>query len=103
MVKLIIENSSSTKKTIDSSFFICKYNPDTSPVLLWLQGGPGGSSLFGLFNEHGPFKVKSDNTLEPRSTTWALTHNMIYIDNPVGTGMSLVTKISYRTFLSNLL
>ena len=79
----------------------CKYNPDTSPVLLWLQGGPGGSSLFGLFNEHGPFKVKSDNTLEPRSTTWALTHNMIYIDNPVGTGMSsnLIITISHKTTL----
>ena len=66
--------------------------------------------MFGLFNEHGPFKVKSDNTLEPRSTTWALTHNMIYIDNPVGTGMSLnliiKIKISHKTIMidkSNLL
>jgi vitellogenic carboxypeptidase-like protein len=56
-------------------------------VLLWLQGGPGGSSLFGLFNEHGPFIVKKDlATLLIRPTTWALTHNVLYIDNPVGTG-----------------
>ena len=61
-----------------------------------------GSSLFGLFNEHGPFKVKSDNTLEPRSTTWALTHNIIYIDNPVGTGMSLslIIIISHKTIFN---
>ena len=64
-----------------------QFNPDTAPVLLWLQGGPGGSSLFGLFNEHGPFLVKKDlSTLMQRSTTWALTHNLLYIDNPVGTG-----------------
>ncbi len=64
-----------------------QYNAETAPVLLWLQGGPGGSSLFGLFNEHGPFIVTKDlTTLAQRSTTWALTHNLLYIDNPVGTG-----------------
>ena len=38
-------------------------NGDTkAPLLLWLQGGPGGSSLFGLFNENGPLMVdKSGN------------------------------------------
>jgi vitellogenic carboxypeptidase-like protein len=67
--------------------FLLQYNAETAPVLLWLQGGPGGSSLFGLFNEHGPFIVTKDlTTLAQRSTTWALTHNLLYIDNPVGTG-----------------
>ena len=70
-----------------------QFNPENNPVLLWLQGGPGGTSLFGLFNEHGPFIVKVDNTLEPRATTWALTHNIIYIDNPVGTGKYIFLMI----------
>jgi vitellogenic carboxypeptidase-like protein len=70
-------------------FILFQYNAESAPVLLWLQGGPGGSSLFGLFNEHGPFAVKRDlSTLRQRSTTWALTHNLLYIDNPVGTGES---------------
>lgn len=67
-------------------FIWLQYNDAHAPVLLWLQGGPGGSSMFGLFVEHGPFSVTEDMRVEQRATTWALTHNVIYIDNPVGTG-----------------
>jgi vitellogenic carboxypeptidase-like protein len=65
--------------------------PETAPLLLWLQGGPGGSSLYGLFVEHGPFSVTSDLKLVKRPTAWTLSHNVIYIDNPVGTGFSFTS------------
>ncbi|XP_064080848.1 probable serine carboxypeptidase CPVL isoform X2 [Macrobrachium nipponense] len=69
-------------------FFAAKVRADTAPVLVWLQGGPGGSSLFGLFAEHGPFNVDNKQRLVPRLFPWTQTHNVIYIDNPVGTGFS---------------
>ncbi|EFN61705.1 Vitellogenic carboxypeptidase [Camponotus floridanus] len=69
-------------------FFPAMNNPETAPVVLWLQGGPGGTSLAGLFLENGPFIVTANKTLKMRQYSWTLEHNVIYIDNPVGTGYS---------------
>lgn len=62
-----------------------------APVLLWLQGGPGGSSLFGLFTELGPLIAKKDG-FALRKYHWALNHHLIFIDNPVGTGFSYTSS-----------
>ncbi|XP_050388514.2 probable serine carboxypeptidase CPVL isoform X2 [Patella vulgata] len=69
-------------------FFPAQVNPADAPVLLWLQGGPGGSSLFGLFVEHGPYTVLENGTLTRKNVTWNEKYSMLYIDNPVGTGFS---------------
>ncbi|XP_042824959.1 probable serine carboxypeptidase CPVL isoform X1 [Panthera tigris] len=69
-------------------FFPAQVQPMAAPVVLWLQGGPGGSSMFGLFVEHGPYIVTSNMTVSPREFPWTTTFSMLYIDNPVGTGFS---------------
>lgn len=69
-------------------FFPAMHNPKTDPVLLWLQGGPGASSMYGLFMENGPFFVTANKTLAMRTYSWTKSHNVLYIDNPVGTGFS---------------
>lgn len=53
-------------------------------MLLWLQGGPGASSLFGLFEENGPFIVYSNLTVDLREFAWTNKYSMLYIDSPVG-------------------
>ena len=64
------------------------------PLVMWLQGGPGASSLFGDFLESGPEKLSVDPAnasnwlLSPRTHTWVQYANMLYVDNPVGTGFS---------------
>lgn len=62
------------------------------PVILWLQGGPGATSLIGLFGENGPFSVKSKHGLKLRKYAWTNSHSVIYIDNPVGTGYSFTNN-----------
>ncbi|KRX08530.1 hypothetical protein PPERSA_13011 [Pseudocohnilembus persalinus] len=60
------------------------------PNLIWLQGGPGGSSQFGNFVEMGPIMVDGtkDFTYTYNPYSWNQNYNMIFIDNPIGTGLS---------------
>ncbi|CAE8648828.1 unnamed protein product, partial [Polarella glacialis] len=60
----------------------------SAPLLLWLQGGPGASSLFGMFTEIGPFGIGPGGVLQPREVNWNQHYNMLFFDNPVGTGFS---------------
>ncbi|CAG9566580.1 unnamed protein product [Danaus chrysippus] len=60
----------------------------TTPWIIWLQGGPGATSLAGLFDEMGPFELDNDLNLKKRKYTWTDEFSMVYIDNPVGAGFS---------------
>lgn len=56
-------------KTYDSNIFFWYFPVEKKPVnetpwILWLQGGPGASSLVGLFDEIGPFKANFRGTLD---------------------------------------
>lgn len=60
-----------------------------------MAGGPGGTSLFGLFYENGPLGLTQDLDLFLRNVTWSNTNAMLYIDNPVGTGFSFSDPAGY--------
>ena len=71
-----------------------------APLVLWLQGGPGWPSMYGLFKENGPFLIGWDPksqkpTLLNNIYSWTKNHNMLYIDNPVGTGFSFSESGGY--------
>ncbi|MCJ1438585.1 hypothetical protein MMC27_007975 [Xylographa pallens] len=71
-------------------WFFPSENPAASnEITIWLNGGPGCSSLDGLFQENGPFQWQS-GTFRPVKNpySWNLLTNMIYIDQPVSTGFS---------------
>jgi carboxypeptidase C (cathepsin A) len=70
-------------------------NPKDAPVVLWLNGGPGCSSLDGFVYEMGPFEIQSDNTLTSREYRWNKEVNMLYIESPVGVGFSYSSDDNY--------
>ncbi|XWS69754.1 hypothetical protein CRYUN_Cryun04dG0206200 [Craigia yunnanensis] len=64
-------------------------DPLLHPLTLWLNGGPGCSSLgFGAFMEHGPFQPGEDGYLAKNQYSWNLESNMLYVESPVGVGFS---------------
>jgi len=78
-------------------FFPAAENPESAPVVIWLQGGPGGSSMFGLLKLHGPVLTGTDENgkfgVAENPYSWHRKHNMLYIDNPVGAGFSFSDKM----------
>ena len=71
-------------------------DPAEAPVVIWLQGGPGSSSMFGLFEINGPFSAVytedgSSTTAKLNPHSWTTVANVMYVDNPVGTGFSHTT------------
>ncbi|XP_020113586.1 uncharacterized protein LOC109727809 [Ananas comosus] len=60
------------------------------PLVLWLNGGPGCSSLgYGAMEELGPFRVNSDGkTLYKNRHAWNNVANVIFLESPVGVGFA---------------
>ncbi|GMT12317.1 hypothetical protein PFISCL1PPCAC_3614 [Pristionchus fissidentatus] len=60
---------------------------ENRPLFLWLQGGPGSSSAgYGNFQELGPKTMDG----EDNEATWLQKGDLVFVDNPVGTGFSYV-------------
>mmetsp|Transcript_76316 Transcript_76316/g.174812 ORF Transcript_76316/g.174812 Transcript_76316/m.174812 type:complete len:516 (+) Transcript_76316:18-1565(+) len=67
-----------TTPGVEASFWYAESekSPESDPVILWLQGGPGGSSIAGGFTEMGPLK------LDDRSTD-TVQHHVTGIPTPL--------------------
>ena len=69
-------------------------NGDKKPLILWLNGGPGCSSLEGWATENGPLKLDSDGNFIYNEYSWNLVANMLYIESPGNVGYSYIDSTS---------
>ncbi|GLD92513.1 hypothetical protein PINS_up001072 [Pythium insidiosum] len=65
-----------------------KQDPATDPIVLWLNGGPGCSSINGMFTENGPFVVGPDGKLLRNAYAWNRKVNLVWVESPAGVGFS---------------
>jgi carboxypeptidase D len=72
-----------------------KHIADKQRTVIWLNGGPGCSSEDGAMMEIGPYRNKDADTLVHNNGSWHEFANLLFVDNPVGTGYSYVDTDSY--------
>ncbi|KAI1780248.1 serine carboxypeptidase [Hypoxylon cercidicola] len=73
-------------------FFEARNDPENAPLSIWLNGGPGSSSLYGLFTENGPCYVNADsNSTTLSEWAWNTNVNMLFLDQPTQVGFSYDT------------
>ncbi|XP_010914643.1 serine carboxypeptidase-like 26 [Elaeis guineensis] len=84
-------------------FFEAQTEPSKRPLLLWLNGGPGCSSIgYGAAVELGPLRVKRYGTgLEFNKYAWNKEANMLFLESPVGVGFSYTNTSSDLTKLDD--
>lgn len=63
-------------------------NPDKLPLVLWLNGGPGSSSVLGMLEEWGPLIVNATGGLSENPYAWTQLANMLILESPSGVGYS---------------
>lgn len=56
----------------------------------------------GLLLEIGPFRLQDPHTLVPNNGSWHEYANLLFVDNPLGTGFSFVDSDSYVTELDQM-
>lgn len=86
---LPVEDSDSPNKFLHYWFLESQSSPKDDPVLLWLNGGPGCSSMLGLFTELGPFLINDDGkTLRLNPYSWNKNANVLFLESPSSVGFS---------------
>ena len=73
-------------------FVEARSNSSTAPLTVYINGGPGSSSMVGLFQETGPCEVveiaNGQLGTQARDWGWDRVSNMLYIDQPNQVGFS---------------
>ncbi|XP_065631896.1 serine carboxypeptidase 24 [Quercus suber] len=70
--------------------------PEKKPLVLWLNGGPGASSVaYGASEEIGPFRInQTGSSLYLNEYSWNREANLLFLESPAGVGFSYTNSSS---------
>lgn len=71
------------------------------PVVLWLNGGPGSSSVLGFLQENGPLLINATGGLMENPWAWTKVANLFVLESPVGVGYSYCANQIKRDVCKN--
>lgn len=77
--------------------FESRSNPSSDPTVIWLNGGPGCSSLQAVLFENGPSNMDGDGNLHRNQWSWNNKANVIYLDQPARAGYSTGNSVTSST------
>jgi cathepsin A (carboxypeptidase C) len=84
------ETSASSDRKLFFWLFESRSAPSSDPLVMWLTGGPGCSSMLATLAENGPCTVSKDGKSTVNNpSSWNSKANVIWVDNPAGTGFSV--------------
>ena len=63
-------------------------DPASDPLVLYMDGGPGASSLIGALTQLGPYIIASNTTLSYNPYAWTQSANVLFLESPTGVGFS---------------
>ena len=81
-------NGSAAEAELFYWLFLAQNGKPNAPVVVWMNGGPGLSSMFSLFNELGPLQLDGQDKLQPRQVHWNEQWHLLFVDQPLGVGFS---------------
>ena len=84
-------------------WFAAAASPDwkSLPVVLWLNGGPGASSLIGMLQEQGPLIIDRAGGLLENPWAWTKLANLVALESPAGVGYSYCEAMKHGGACAN--
>jgi serine carboxypeptidase-like clade 1 len=76
-------------------------SPMTKPTVLWLNGGPGSSSILGFLTENGPLLMNATGGIMDNPWSWTRVANVMALEAPVGVGYSYCANQKQRKLCKN--
>ncbi len=76
-------------------------DPSEAPLTVWINGGPGSSSMIGLFEELGPCRVDYFGNVYSNPYSWSNVSNLLFVDQPTQVGFSYSRPVPAYTDASS--